>query len=100
MGRTIPRLDIKSQIYVTLPQTKGEYTEFTWRQGQSQKLSEWGSFILRHKVINFICMLNVLQLYYDNPNISFFCLSENYKNSPFHLKLMFLDHEYLNILKY
>lgn len=55
------------------------------------------------KVINFICMLDVLHLYYDNSNMSFFCLSENYKNFPFHLKtafFMFLDQADLNILKY
>lgn len=90
LGRKIPRLDVRSQPHITLPQTKGEYTEYSERQRQPRTFSEWGIFILRHKVINFIWMLGVLQLYYDNPNMSFFCLSENYKNSPFHLKTRFL----------
>lgn len=88
-GSNNTKVRCKISTYITLPQTKREYTEYTWRQRQSRRLSEWGSFILRHKVINFICMLDVLQLYYDNPNMSFFCLSENYKNFPFHLKTPF-----------
>lgn len=61
MGRIIPKLDVRSQRYISLPQTKGEYTEYTERQQQSRSLTDWGGFILRHKVIDFIWMLDVLQ---------------------------------------